>query len=134
MNLIYEKMQKDGKIGPFMKGPNGQLLPRPFAEYPKVVRVMRGGKQIKKICASQREELAFKSEGEDDPVVSSDPVVQERNELAKKVAELTEQIAKINAEKDAGKTAAPVAKSPIPEALLVADTKKPIPAAETPTK
>jgi hypothetical protein len=115
MLAIYEKLQKEGKIGPF--DANGR--PRAFVEYPKQMRQPRY-ELVRRaptpsdpqgtfdrvlidpgvVVWSQREELAFLSENGQD-TTGQDPILDERNDLRKEVdalrKQLEEAIAALNA-------------------------------------
>ena len=96
----YRKLQAQGVIGPMMKvGPDGktpvydpsgeapgQLVQRPFAEYPKAVRRVKvdaeGNEQIITLVAgSKSEELKIMSDTMDLEVPRS-PLERERDQLA----------------------------------------------------
>jgi len=100
----YRKLQAHGVIGPMMKvGPDGktpvydpsgeapgQLVPRPFAEYPKAVRRVKvdaEGKEhiITLVAGSKSEELKIMSDTMDLEVPRS-PLERERDQLAEDLA------------------------------------------------
>jgi hypothetical protein len=78
---VYERLQREGKIGP--RDENG--VPRPFQEFPKRIDLADGSS---KIVLSQREELAFAGQIAGKGAAQDDPVVEERNRLAMQVAEM----------------------------------------------
>ena len=123
----YRKLQAHGVIGPMMKvGPDGktpvydpsgeapgQLVPRPFAEYPKAVRRVRvdaeTGKEtiITLVAGSKSEELKIMSDTMDLEVPRS-PLERERDQLAEDLSvqqkmngqlaqQLEQTLAKLNA-------------------------------------
>jgi hypothetical protein len=83
MREMYQKLQNEFKIGPFVKDPiSGTVMSKPFQEYPKWVYLPDG---TTKIVHSQREEMAVTlSYGTD---VERDPVIEERDRLIDMVAE-----------------------------------------------
>jgi len=83
---IYKRMEAEGKIGKFYKDADGVLRAKPFAEFPKVIRVKTpDGTTVERIVNSAREELAAQSF--EAGLADVDPVVKERNELLEMVAE-----------------------------------------------
>jgi hypothetical protein len=122
----YRKLQAHGVIGPMMKvGPDGktpvydpsgeapgQLVQRPFAEYPKAVRRVKvdaeGNEQIITLVAgSKSEELKIMSDTMDLEVPRS-PLERERDQLAEDLSvqqkmngqlaqQLEQTLAKLNA-------------------------------------
>jgi hypothetical protein len=86
MLAIYKRLEAEGKIGQF--DPDGH--PRPYQEYPKQVTtgVDDFGKPTYKIVHSQREELAFRAESVPGVKLEDDPVLAERNRLARENDEL----------------------------------------------
>lgn len=97
---MYKSLQANGVIGPMMKVDSagkmivdvkgelpGQLVPRPFQEFPKVIRRTRAdGVTIEKIVNSKSEELKLIAEAPDEAEVRS-PLERERDQLAQTVAE-----------------------------------------------
>jgi len=99
----YKNLQTRGVIGPMMKvGPDGkqiidpsgdlpgQLVPRPFSEYPKAVRRVRtladGTEEVVTLVAnSKSEELRIMSDTVEMDVPRS-PLERERDELATELA------------------------------------------------
>lgn len=87
MLAIYERMTKEGKIGPF----DAQGRPRPYQEYPKAVRDASGQKRV---VNSAREELAIAAEtGVQPEYATDDPLIAERNALAEENERLRLQLA-----------------------------------------
>ena len=103
---VYKRMEAEGKIGKFYRDIDGSLKAKPFAEFPKTVRLHGpDGKTVERVVNSAREELALQSF--EPGVADADPVVKERNELLEMVAERDakaqakdEQVAKMQAEID----------------------------------
>lgn len=88
MLAIYEKMQKEGKIGPLMKDSNGQMVPRPFEEFPKWVK-RRDGTSV--LVQSRSEELRVTLE---DPTTGpvEEALEQENDVLKGRLAMLQRQL------------------------------------------
>ncbi len=106
MLAIYQKLEKEGKIGPF----DAQGRPRPRIEYPKQMRQPRY-ELVRRpptpsdpqgifdrvlvdpgvVVHSQREELAFLAEQGQD-TTGQDPILDERNDLRKEVDSLRKQL------------------------------------------
>lgn len=87
MLAIYERMTKEGKIGPF----DAQGRPRPYQEYPKAVRDASGAKRV---VNSAREELAIAAEtGVQPEYATDDPLIAERNAFAEENERLRLQLA-----------------------------------------
>jgi hypothetical protein len=86
MLAIYKRLEAEGKIGQF--DPDGR--PRPYCEYPKQITTGEDqfGKPLYRIVNSQREELAFRAESVPGVKLEDDPVLAERNRLAKENDEL----------------------------------------------
>lgn len=129
MHDTYKRLEKEGVIGPMEPDPErgvGQLKARPFAEYPKWVYPIspETGKPVPQLVNSQREELLVLSRGAPD-TVTVDPVVDERNQLAKQVAELQAKLALYKAGEEA---------APVPEPAKAAAAPAPTPAKPTPAK
>jgi hypothetical protein len=96
----YKTLVQNGVIGPMMKvgtdgkpivDPTGQmpgqLVARPFQEYPKVVRRVRvDGTILEKTVGSKSEELKLIAEAPDELTFQS-PLEKERDALARTVAE-----------------------------------------------
>lgn len=96
---IYERMQAKGIIGP--RDEHGHA--RPWQEWPKQV-TGRDGKLV--LVHSAREELAlaaYSSESSAD-AAASDPVIAERNKLAKENAELRARLEMLGGGGTAGVT------------------------------
>lgn len=95
MLAVYEKMTKEGRIGATMKGPEGPgLVARPFQEYPKLIKTGKAdakGRPVKVLVKDQAEELRAKAFG----VIgdSLDPIVAERDDLARQLAEAQTRLA-----------------------------------------
>lgn len=103
---IYKKLEKEGKIGRFDEAGR----PRPFAEFPKQMRQPRyelvrrpptTGEPMGMferilvdpglVVHSQREELAYLAENGAE-IRGQDPVLDERDDLRKQVADLRSQL------------------------------------------
>jgi hypothetical protein len=86
MLAIYKRLEAEGKIGQF--DPDGR--PRPYCEYPKQITTGEDqfGKPLYRIVNSQREELAFRAESVPGVKLEDDPVLAERNRLARENDEL----------------------------------------------
>jgi hypothetical protein len=96
----YKTLTQNGVIGPMMKvgtdgksivDPTGQipgnLVARPFQEFPKVVRRVRpDGTILEKTVGSKSEELKLIAEAPDELTFQS-PLEKERDDLARTVAE-----------------------------------------------
>jgi uncharacterized coiled-coil protein SlyX len=96
----YKTLTQNGVIGPMMKvgtdgkpivDPTGQipgnLVARPFQEFPKVVRRARAdGTILERTVGSKSEELRLIAEAPDEVTFQS-PLEKERDELARTVAE-----------------------------------------------
>lgn len=96
---IYEKLTKDGRIGPNVMGANGRLVAKAFEEYPKFVHRKNAiGKLVTKVVHSQSEELAWKQTQFDSSGSVVDPLADERNKLVEQVADQADQLARLQLE------------------------------------
>lgn len=102
---VYERLQREGKIGP--RDENG--VPRPFQEFPKRIDLADGSS---KIVHSQREELAHAGMLAGALAAPDDPVVGERNRLAQQVAEMQAANERLREQLAAMAKAGPPAKTP----------------------
>ena len=110
MHALYEQLQKDGKTGPFMKGPDDQLVPRPDyqSEYPKWVTDADGKRVIVKDLREEAK-VAGKPQTEvaPDPLaaereklsVTEEALAKERQELETLKAEMKEQLSQLAAQR-----------------------------------
>jgi hypothetical protein len=97
MLAIYQRLTAEGKIGPF----DAEGRPKPYQEYPKMVRDAAG---TERIVHSQREELAVAADTSVQPSFpADDPLLRERDALAEENEKLRMQLAAI------GGAAAPTA-------------------------
>jgi len=88
MLAVYQKLESEGKIGKFFRDETGIMRARQFAEFPKTVRLPDPADPAKMreiIVNSAREELAVLSR--EGGAETTDPVVNERNQLLEMVAE-----------------------------------------------
>lgn len=95
----YEKMQKDFKIGPLEKGPDGIPRMKAFAEFPKLVKtgaLDKKGKPIKMLVDSPQAELKARAFGQIEDAAPN-PLVEEKNALAAEVASLQAELAQLRA-------------------------------------
>lgn len=111
MHAVYEQLEREGKIGPWVKNSEGQLVERPGyrAEYPKWVTDSSG---VRRVVKDLKEEIAAVGNappsGLPDPLAAEREKVtdaqsaleRERESLAAATSEMREQLAQVAAMKD----------------------------------